>query len=85
MSHVRAALAVSGVAAPASWEEIFRLLTEQAPVGVFVASAAGQYEYVNQHWCRLAGLASRRRQRATAGWPLSTPMTLTGCDGPGRG
>ena len=27
-----------------------------APVGVFVAAATGEYEYVNERWCALAGM-----------------------------
>jgi diguanylate cyclase (GGDEF)-like protein/PAS domain S-box-containing protein len=56
LSHLRAALAISGSAALASPEDVFRVLTAQAPVGVFVAAATGEYEYVNDCWCTLAGI-----------------------------
>jgi diguanylate cyclase (GGDEF)-like protein/PAS domain S-box-containing protein len=58
VSHVRAALALSGVDGLGSAEGIFRALTAQTPVGIFVASAAGGYEYVNARWCDLTGLTA---------------------------
>jgi len=60
LSHVRAALAVSGVSALSSPDDVFRVLTSRAPVGVFVASASGEFEYVNERWCALAGIEADR-------------------------
>jgi diguanylate cyclase (GGDEF)-like protein/PAS domain S-box-containing protein len=56
LSHLRAALALSGIGALSSPEDVFRLLTARAPVGLFVASPAGELEYVNDRWCALAGI-----------------------------
>jgi PAS domain S-box-containing protein len=36
-------------------EESLRILARLAPVGLFRTNAAGQYLYVNEGWCRLAG------------------------------
>src|SRR5262249_36025182 len=36
--------------------DVFRVLTARAPVGVFVAAATGEYEYVNERWCSVAGM-----------------------------
>ena len=36
-------------------EERFRLLALQAPVGIYLADAAGHCTFVNQHWCEIAG------------------------------
>jgi diguanylate cyclase (GGDEF)-like protein/PAS domain S-box-containing protein len=47
-------------------EELFRALTAHTPVGVFVSSASGGCEYVNQRWCDLAGLTAE--QAAGDGW-----------------
>jgi len=58
LSQLRAAVAVSGTGSLASPEEVFRVLTSRAPVGVFVAASNGEYEYVNERWCSLAGLAA---------------------------
>jgi PAS domain-containing protein len=56
LSHLRAALVVSGLSALSSPEEVFGALSDRAPVGVFVAAATGEYEYVNERWCALAGM-----------------------------
>ena len=56
LSHLRAALAVGGVSALSSTADVFRALTERTPVGVFVAAPTGEYEYVNERWCSLAGI-----------------------------
>jgi diguanylate cyclase (GGDEF)-like protein/PAS domain S-box-containing protein len=40
----------------ASPETVFRLLTSRTPVGVFVATRSGAYEYVNERWIQLTGL-----------------------------
>ncbi len=66
LSHARAALALSGLEALTSSEDIFRVLTAQTPVGIFVAGATGAYEYVNQRWCELTGLAAA--QAPGDGW-----------------
>jgi diguanylate cyclase (GGDEF)-like protein/PAS domain S-box-containing protein len=63
---MRAALALSGVSALSSPEDVFRALTARAPVGVFVAAATGEYEYVNDRWCALAGMPAE--QALGAGW-----------------
>jgi diguanylate cyclase (GGDEF)-like protein/PAS domain S-box-containing protein len=60
LSHVRAALAVSGIGALSSSEDVFRALTARAPVGIFVAASTGEYEYVNERWCELAGLPAEQ-------------------------
>ena len=60
LSHLRAALAVSGISAPASPEGVFRVLTARTPAGVFVAAATGEYEYVNDRWCALAGIPAEQ-------------------------
>jgi diguanylate cyclase (GGDEF)-like protein/PAS domain S-box-containing protein len=60
LSHLRAALAVSGISALASPEDVFRALTARTPAGVFVAAATGEYEYVNDRWCALAGIPAEQ-------------------------
>jgi len=57
VSHVRAALALTGVETQASSEDVFRALTAQTPVAIFVARSDGTYEYVNRRWCELTGLS----------------------------
>jgi diguanylate cyclase (GGDEF)-like protein/PAS domain S-box-containing protein len=47
----------SGFAFP---EAVFRLVTARTPVGVFVASSNGRYEYVNERWTELTGLDADR-------------------------
>lgn len=37
-------------------EQQFRALAVHAPVGIFLTNVAGECEYVNPAWCRLAGL-----------------------------
>jgi diguanylate cyclase (GGDEF)-like protein/PAS domain S-box-containing protein len=37
-------------------EQLFRSLTEAAPVGIFRTDAAGRCLYVNERWCEIAGL-----------------------------
>ena len=66
LSQLRAALALSGGAALSSPEDVFRVLTARAPVGVFVAAASGEYEYENDRWCALAGMPAE--QAFGAGW-----------------
>jgi diguanylate cyclase (GGDEF)-like protein/PAS domain S-box-containing protein len=66
LSHARATLALSGLEVLTSSEDVFSVLTAQTPVGIFVAGATGGYEYVNQRWCELAGVASG--QAAGDGW-----------------
>lgn len=55
VSHLRPLLSLQngGLNSP---EAVFRLLTARTPVGIYVASADGEYEYVNERWCALAGL-----------------------------
>jgi diguanylate cyclase (GGDEF)-like protein/PAS domain S-box-containing protein len=47
-------------------ERRFRTLTEQLPVGVFLTDAQGEYRYVNDRWCQLAGLTAE--QAVGSGW-----------------
>jgi two-component system, sensor histidine kinase and response regulator len=37
-------------------EQRFRTLTTQAPAGIFLTDAGGQYLFVNQRWCEIAGI-----------------------------
>ncbi len=37
-------------------EQLFRSLTEVAPVGIFRTDAAGRCLYVNERWCSMAGM-----------------------------
>ncbi len=37
-------------------EQLFRSLTEVAPVGIFRADATGKCLYVNERWCSIAGI-----------------------------
>jgi len=37
-------------------EQLFRSLTEAAPVGIFRTDAAGRCLYVNERWCEIAGM-----------------------------
>jgi diguanylate cyclase (GGDEF)-like protein/PAS domain S-box-containing protein len=60
ISHVRAALALSGVQAFSSSEDVFRVLTQRTPVGIFVAASTGEYEYVNERWCELSDLEAEQ-------------------------
>ncbi len=39
-------------------EERFRILTENAPVGIFLSAADGQVLFVNRTWCTMAGIAA---------------------------
>jgi len=47
-------------------ERRFRTLTEQLPVGIFLTDAQGEYRYVNDRWCQLAGLTLD--QAVGSGW-----------------
>ncbi len=38
-------------------EERFRNFALMSPVGIFLADANGQYQYVNKRWCEIAGLS----------------------------
>ena len=67
VSHLRTALALSGVESLASSD--FRALAAQLPVGILVAGPAGECEYVNQRWCELSGLDATRA--LGAGWHLT--------------
>jgi two-component system cell cycle sensor histidine kinase/response regulator CckA len=48
-------------------EELFRTLTDHAPVGVLVSDARGSCIYVNRRWCELAGLDAG--EALGEGWP----------------
>jgi diguanylate cyclase (GGDEF)-like protein/PAS domain S-box-containing protein len=56
LPHIRALPPPPDMATVASPETVFRLLTERAPVGIFVATSNGGYEYVNERWTALTGL-----------------------------
>jgi diguanylate cyclase (GGDEF)-like protein/PAS domain S-box-containing protein len=47
-------------------EQRFRAMVQQLPVGIFMTDVLGECRYVNDHWCRLAGLTAE--QAAGAGW-----------------
>jgi PAS domain S-box-containing protein len=47
-------------------EERFRALASHAPVGIFLANAAGDCVFVNETWCEMAGLAAE--DAAGRGW-----------------
>ncbi len=44
----------------------FKLLMQQAPVGIFVTDGAGDCQYVNERWMELAGMS--QAQAAGKGW-----------------
>ncbi len=60
LSHARATLTLTGVEALNASDDGFRLLAASTRAGIFVASRSGQYEYVNESWCELAGLPAER-------------------------
>jgi len=39
-------------------EQRFRSLTQQLPVGIFMANLQGQCHYVNDRWCQMSGLTA---------------------------
>jgi len=47
-------------------EQRFRALTQQLPVGVFMADSDGSCRYVNDRWCQMAGLTAE--QALGASW-----------------
>lgn len=63
-------------------EERFRILSERAPVGIFLSAANGDALFVNQAWCTMAGMSAtdamgtgwtaaihpEDRQRVIEGW-----------------
>ena len=79
LSQVRAPLTLTGVEALTASDDVFRLLAARTPVGIFVASKTGRYEYVNESWCELAGTRRPIGPSARAGWPRCIPRTQTGC------
>jgi diguanylate cyclase (GGDEF)-like protein/PAS domain S-box-containing protein len=60
LSHAPTALSLTGVEALTASDDVFRLMAARTPVGIFVASPSGAYEYVNESWCELAGLPGER-------------------------
>ena len=56
LSRAAAALTLTGLEALSASHDVFRLMASRTPVGIFVASPSGEYEYVNESWCELAGL-----------------------------
>ena len=66
LAHVRTAIARSGVEPPRLSEELVRVLTAEAPLGVFVAARTGELVYVNECWCALSGLTAE--QALGTGW-----------------
>ena len=76
VSHVRAAVALSGAQALSSPEEVFRVLAAETPVGIFVSSGEGRCEFVNRRWCELTGLTAE--QALGDGWASALhPEDLT--------
>ena len=69
LSHPRAVLTLTGVEALSSSRDVFRLMAARTPVGIFVASPSGEYEYVNESWCDLAGLPAERA--LGSGWEVA--------------
>ncbi|HEX4518579.1 MAG TPA: PAS domain S-box protein [Gaiellaceae bacterium] len=65
-SRARAALTFTGPEGLTSSHDVFRLMAARTPVGIFVASPSGQYEYVNESWCELAGISAE--QALGSGW-----------------
>ncbi|MBK8003423.1 MAG: PAS domain S-box protein [Gemmatimonadetes bacterium] len=55
-------------------EARFRRMADQAPALIWMTDEAGRCTYVNAGWERFTGTAPRRPS-ATAGAPISTPMT----------
>lgn len=47
-------------------DDLFRALTLVAPVGIYVTDARGHCLFVNEHWCRLAGMSSD--EATNGGW-----------------
>lgn len=47
-------------------EELFRMLASNAPVGIFLTDKQGRCRYVNDQWCRMAGITSE--QAMGMGW-----------------
>jgi len=43
-------------------EELFRLLSAAAPIGIFRTDAQGRYLYVNQRWCEMSGRSAQSAQ-----------------------
>ena len=41
-------------------EQRFRTLTQQLPVGIFMADLQGECRYVNDRWCQMAGLTAEQ-------------------------
>ncbi len=54
--HLRPVPSHSAVEALSWSEDVFRVLSAQAPVGIFVATSDGRYDYVNRRWCDLTRL-----------------------------
>ncbi len=66
LSRARTAITLTGVDALNASDDVFRLLAASTPIGIFVASNTGHYEYVNESWCELAGLSAE--QALGDGW-----------------
>lgn len=47
-------------------QEEFRMLAEKSPVGIFRTDLEGACTYVNEYWCRLAGISAE--EAMGAGW-----------------
>jgi PAS domain S-box-containing protein len=62
LAAVRAALARPGEEAaqtpsvPRGSENLFQLLAQSAPIGIFFVSPAGEFAFVNDRWCAIAGV-----------------------------
>jgi diguanylate cyclase (GGDEF)-like protein/PAS domain S-box-containing protein len=66
LSEDSGSAAVARVAAPGSRGDLLGPLVAQAPVALFLASAAGAHEWVNARWCELSGLEPE--QALGEGW-----------------
>lgn len=47
-------------------EEMFRMLASHAPIGIFLTDKQGRCRYVNEQWCRMAGITGE--QAMGMGW-----------------
>lgn len=45
-------------------EKRFRLVASRAPVGIFMADAEGEFEFVNSSWCSMAGIGPEQAVRS---------------------
>ncbi|MFN2444757.1 MAG: PAS domain-containing protein [Vicinamibacterales bacterium] len=55
--------------APAAEDDLFRALAAVAPAGIYVTDVRGRYLFVNEQWCRMAGVSSE--EASGEGWRRS--------------